>query len=117
MRLPLVTDLVSRDGTTTKDAKIKNGYSGGDLVKRPGAIDLGNAGTGVAQMLTCWNGLLSVINGSFSSLDISVSGTVTDTPIGTVTSGVGLDSETASESQSVQQLVIKTSDKAWIYTR
>lgn len=67
MRIPLSTDLESRDGLLTKDAIIVNGFCESDetessVFKRPGNRDIGLIKVGVAQLLTYWNGLKSIIN-------------------------------------------------------
>ena len=56
MRLPLVSELVSRDGTTDRDATLKNGLveiNGDQAVtrKRLGMQDAGSIGAGSAQVL------------------------------------------------------------------
>ena len=79
MRLPLPTQLKTRVGDNTKDARLKNSYTeirgqNGEVRKRPGNTDLGLIDAGAAQLLTCWNGLLSVINNSLSSMIITDTG-------------------------------------------
>lgn len=79
MRLPLATSLTSRDGTLDKDPLITNGLVEGNknvsvVRSRPGVTDLGLISAGTARLLACWNGLLSVIGSSLSSLSISASG-------------------------------------------
>lgn len=76
MRLPIASDLKSRDGTTAKDAGIKNAIIETDgeesaIRKRPGALSLGSAGTGVAQLLACYNGQLrSIIGNTLADLTV-----------------------------------------------
>jgi hypothetical protein len=71
MRIPVAVTLESRDGTTSKDAKVVNGVlePRGDsavLRKRPGLGDLGHlwssnwTATGTAQLLYPWNGLWAI---------------------------------------------------------
>lgn len=67
MRIPLGTSIQSRDGLTDKDAKVVNGIlepRGQDLWvrKRPGLSSVGLLRTGVAQLLYCWNGAVSIID-------------------------------------------------------
>lgn len=76
MRIPLPVQFETRQGDVTKDARIKNGYveiqgETGRVRKRPGNTDLGLIEVGASQLLACWNGLLSVVNGSLSSLTIT----------------------------------------------
>lgn len=68
MRLPLAANLTTRDGTLTKDAKIVNGFveSRGEeagVFKRPGLINLGSVGTGLAQLLAVWAGQVQALVG------------------------------------------------------
>lgn len=68
MRLPLAANLTTRDGTLTKDAKLVNAFveSAGQeagVFKRPGLANLGNVGTGLAQLLAVWNGQLRPVIG------------------------------------------------------
>lgn len=80
MRLPLAVSLTSRDGTLDKDPLITNGLIEGNkkvsvVRSRPGVTDLGLVAAGTARLLACWNGLLSVIGDSLSSLIITAVGT------------------------------------------
>lgn len=65
MRLPLPTDLATRDGTCTKDAKIVNGFVDGENVfKRPAVNSALATVTGQAQgMIYNTDSLVYVING------------------------------------------------------
>jgi hypothetical protein len=68
MRLPLATDLVSRDGTVDQDAIIKNAYVelSGDqsaVFKRPGVNTASVDVTGAGQGGQANNGLVYVIFG------------------------------------------------------
>lgn len=72
MRIPIAVTLESRDGGVTKDAKVTNGIVeiAGDtkkLRKRPGCSDYGLVKTGVAQLLTYWNGIKAIIGDYFCS--------------------------------------------------
>lgn len=76
MRLPLAVPLTSRDGTLTKDSLVTNGLIEGNkkvsvVRSRPGLTDLGLIAAGTARLLACWNGLLSVVGSSLSSLLIA----------------------------------------------
>jgi len=76
MRLPLASDLKSRDGTTTRDAGSKNAIieTSGEssaLLKRPGALALGGVGVGEGQLLACYNNELRAIVGN-TLADISI---------------------------------------------
>jgi hypothetical protein len=79
MRIPLATPLKSRPNDTTKDARVRNGViekRGEQSVvrTRPGAADLGEVDSaGVAQLVTCWDGALSVVGDSLASLVITES--------------------------------------------
>lgn len=88
MRLPLAVSLTSRDGTLAKDSLIKNGLVEGNtkvsvVRSRPGVTDLGLLNAGTARLLTCWNGLLSVISSSLASVVITENSSVgtTDTDV------------------------------------
>ena len=76
MRIPLPTQLKTRVGNISKDARLKNSYTeirgeSGVVRKRPGNTDLGLIEAGASQLLTCWNGLLSVVGDSLASLVIT----------------------------------------------
>lgn len=81
MRLPLASDIKTRDGTLTKDAKVKNAYADSEMVKmRPGVNDLGSlGGAGMAQLLAEWNGLLAVSGDSLLNVTVSNGGSVNST--------------------------------------
>lgn len=69
MRLLLASDLKSRDGTVKKDAGSKNAIIEIDgessaVRKRPGTVSLGPVGTGLAQLLACYNGELKSLVGN-----------------------------------------------------
>lgn len=121
MRFPLATQLKTRSGDLTKDARMKNALAeikGDQSVarKRPGFADLGLVGTGVAQLLTCWNGLLSVINDTLSKVTLSPTSVTVIGSFSPTTSGLDMTTASTSAAQSEQQLLIKSSDQAWIYT-
>jgi len=64
MRIPLPTDLTSRDGTTAKDAKLVNAFvEDGAVFKRPAVNSALVDVTGTAQGGIANNSLVYVING------------------------------------------------------
>ncbi len=65
MRIPLPTDLSTRDGIVTHDAKVLNGFTDGENVfKRPAINSVLATATGIAQGgLANTNGLAYIING------------------------------------------------------
>lgn len=64
MRIPLPTDISTRDGTLTKDARIVNGFVEDDMVfKRPAVNSVLATATGQAQGMQPNNSLVYVING------------------------------------------------------
>ena len=64
MRLPLQTDLSTRDGTCTKDGKIVNGFvDGEDVFKRPSVLSVFATATGTAQGGVSNKSLAYMING------------------------------------------------------
>lgn len=65
MRIPIQTDLATRDGTVTKDAKLVNSFvDGGMVFKRPAVNSALATTTGQSQgMVSGGNGLAYVING------------------------------------------------------
>ena len=65
MRIQLLTDLNTRDGTLTKDAKILNGFVDGEAVyKRPSVNSVLATATGQAQgAIFNVNSLVYVVNG------------------------------------------------------
>lgn len=72
MRIPLATTIESRDGTLTRDAKVKNGIvetRGEDVPpivrKRPGLTDLGLVRAGAAQLLYYWFGKVRAVIGDY----------------------------------------------------
>jgi hypothetical protein len=72
VRIPLATTIESRDGTLTRDAKVKNGIvetRGEDVPpivrKRPGLTDLGLVRAGAAQLLYYWFGKVRTVIGDY----------------------------------------------------
>jgi hypothetical protein len=66
MRVPLATDLKTRQGNNTKDARIKNGYAEARtdqsaVRKRPGTIDRKDTGETIAQLMRCWEQQIHVV--------------------------------------------------------
>ena len=118
MRLPLATDLMTRNGTPSKDAKLVNAFNNQEGVgKRPGCTDLGLIDTGVSQLLWCFDLPYAVIADALCS--ISISGDVaTPTVVGAlspVTADLPLTAQTNGAAQTAQ-ILIKTSDQAWTYS-
>jgi len=63
MRLPLPTDLTTRDGLVTKDAKLVNSFvDSGEVFKRPATNSVLATSTGQAQGSIANNSLVFVIN-------------------------------------------------------
>lgn len=65
MRIPLPTDIVTRDGTCTKDAKLVNSFvDDGAVYKRPATNSALATATGQAQgAVYNTNSLVYVVNG------------------------------------------------------
>ena len=64
MRIPLPTDLSTRDGTTTKDAKLVNAFvNEQDVYKRPAVNSVLATATGQAQGMQPNGVLIYMING------------------------------------------------------
>lgn len=64
MRIPLPCDLITRDGTTTKDSKLVNAFiDGQDVYKRPAVNSALVTTTGQAQGGIANNSLVYMING------------------------------------------------------
>lgn len=86
MRLPIAIDLASRDGTTDKDAGCRNAVIevSGDssaLIKRPGGLSLGSVGTGVGQLLACYNNnLKSIVGNTLADLHVAIVAGTPETP-------------------------------------
>ena len=117
MRLPLTTDLITRDGAVDQDAKLVNASNGEQVTKRPGLTDLGLIDLGIAQFMGCFEQTLCVIDDTLSS--VSISG-MTATP--TLISGLSpqaadlsMTGQTSGAAQP-QQLLVKSSDQGWVYT-
>lgn len=77
MRTPIASDLMSRDGTLQKDAGTKNAIievagESSAVRRRPGSVSLGAAGSGVGQLLACYNGeLKSIIGNTLADLIVT----------------------------------------------
>ena len=68
MRIPLATELVSRDGTVDQDAQLKNCFVEGDqtesaIFRRPGVGTADATASGQAQGMISFNSLVYAING------------------------------------------------------
>lgn len=119
MRIPLATDLISRDGTVDQDAKLANAYVGDAVFKRPGSIDLGVIVAGAAQVLACFDALArAVIGDALKTISITGS-TASVTATNALSPTVANDkvqTESNGAARATQQLMIKNSTQAWIYT-
>lgn len=64
MRIPLATDLSTRDGTVDQDAKMLNAFAeGNEIIKRPAVNSVLATASGTAQGMQPNNNLIYVING------------------------------------------------------
>ena len=78
MHLPIANNLASRDGTTAKDEGGRNVVIETDgeasvCLKRPGALSLGAVGTGVGQLLACYNNQLkSIVGNTLADLIVTI---------------------------------------------
>lgn len=120
MRLPFANDLISRDGTVDQDAKIVNGYVDEDSVaKRCGSTDLGLILAGVAQTATCFSlTTCAVLADTLKTISITGStATVTGTDaLSPVTASDKMQTESNGAARDTQQLMVKNSTQAWVYT-
>jgi hypothetical protein len=119
MRLPLATDLISRDGTVDQDAKLLNAYGGEDACKRPGSVDLGTILAGVAQNLDCWNDVTYCFTDDTlktATISGSTATVVTTAAMLPVTADAMMQSITNGAGRATQQMMIKSPTQAWIYT-
>lgn len=86
MRIPVSSNLESRDGTLNKDARITNGFieAKGEqdpspgVWKRPGFEQFGFIKAGTAQMLANWNGGLRSVIGDYYCGGPALSGSYTN---------------------------------------
>ena len=68
MRIPLATDISTRDGSLDKDAKIKNGFvDAGEVVRRPSVTTATATYSGTAQGGIGLNGKAYTVNGDVLS--------------------------------------------------
>ena len=64
MRIPLASDIETRDGSLDKDSKMLNGViDGGEVVKRPAVNSVLATASGQAQGMISNNSLVYMING------------------------------------------------------
>lgn len=64
MRLPIATDISTRDGTLTKDAKMTNCFIDSvEVIKRPAVNSVLATASGKAQGMISNNSLVYMING------------------------------------------------------
>lgn len=118
MRLPLSADLLTRDGTLTKDAKLVNAFNDdGGVTKRPGNTDLGLIDAGTAQLLWCFNLLYAVIDDTLSLIIVTgdVATPTVVAALSPITADLPLTAQVNGEAQTAQ-ILIKSSDQAWVYT-
>src|SRR6185369_4306771 len=69
MRLPLATDITSRDGTLSKDSLMKNAFAEKvgeefDVFKRPGLSLAYELGAGQGQGMVSWKGTFFTVKGN-----------------------------------------------------
>ena len=124
-RIPIGTNLESRDGTLTKDAHSTNclieNAAKPKLRKRPGCTDFGAVNTGIAQLLTYWNGIKTIIGDYFSS--ISGSGGVShittwnpaDKDAGVTLSGGNLVADSVNPNVGSVRSVVSVSSGTWFF--
>ena len=68
MRLPLATDIATRDGLCTKDAKLLNAFvDAGEVVRRPSVITATATYSGTAQGGIGLSGKAYTVNGDVLS--------------------------------------------------
>ena len=124
MRLPLATELKTRPGDNTKDARLKNSYAevrGEQTVvrKRSGSTDLGVILAGVAQNLDCWDGVTYAFTDD-TLKTVSITGStatvVSTSAMSPVTADAMMQSTTNGAARATQQMLIKSPTQAWIYT-
>ena len=118
MRLPLASDLISRDGTTAKDARVQNGIievdgDSSNILRRPGTSNISTLGSGTAQSLNRNN--TAVIGDSLVVFGSSGS-VVSTTSISPMSTGEMYSSEFAKESSNTEPMMFKNGKQAWIYT-
>lgn len=123
MRIPVAADLDSRDGTTTRGAKVVNAIveTKGDsavIRKRPGISDLGLVKAGTAQLLVTWNGVKTV---QADYLNTGTLSTIISAPVQTnltpTVAGLQFQSQDTGNSAATQLLMIKNRTQAWKITR
>ena len=69
MRLPIATDLSTRDGSATKDAQLKNAFiDDGMVFKRPAVNTPSATYTGIAQGGLGFNNHVYTVNGDVLSV-------------------------------------------------
>lgn len=119
MRLPLASDIKTRDGALTKDATIKNGYVDAEFVNsRPGAIDLGAAGSGNTQgMGELRQSGAAIIGDSLRVYTVSGGAVTVNTTasLSPLTAALPVTLQESGETQTAE-LMLKTEEQGWIYT-
>lgn len=119
MRLPLALNLSSRDGTLARDGHLLNAYvEGTHMVSRPGATDLGSAGSGVAQGMSELRATGAAVIGdslhlfTVSGDTVSVDSTGSLSPI---TADLSISMQESAETQTTE-LLLKSNEQGWVYT-
>lgn len=123
MKLGLAATLESRDGTTAKDAGGRNAIietegEASALLKRPGAYSLGAAGSGVGQLLACYNGnLKSIVGNTLADLTITGSSVsiASSQAITSIDPNLPFFAQVAGQAQSENVIVFKNAKEAWVY--
>ena len=133
MHLPIANNLASRDGTTAKDEGGRNVVIETDgeasvCLKRPGALSLGAVGTGVGQLLACYNNQLkSIVGNTLADLIVTIlapgpgtpsapGATVQSSqPITSIDPDLPFFSQVAGQAQSQNVIVFKNAKEAWVY--
>lgn len=120
MRIPIASNLESRDGTVDQDAKVLNGIIEADgeslaVRKRPGNYQIVLGKAGIAQALISWNGLRTV------QADYLNSGTLSSIPTHTALSpaiaSLPFSYQSSASSVASPKLMIKNRTQAWTIDR
>jgi hypothetical protein len=130
VRIPIATNLESRDGSTAKDAQSKNctievidpRAGSKKLRKRPGCSDYGLVKTGVAQLLYYWNGIKSIIGDFFCSNTVvtptsysAATWNPSDKDAGIALSGGNLIATSASSNSGMVRSTVSVSSGTWVF--
>jgi hypothetical protein len=122
VRVPLGTDLQTRNGNLSLDAKVINGLNeqaGESLgaIKRPGNASLGTIVGGTSQMLGSISAsALAILNDTLKTVTpVAFSVTATDA-LSPVYAGLTFSSATKGRGANDNAVLIKTSKEAWVVT-